>query len=146
MIWKSLAKYRDEGLLVARVGFGLGYIYFHGWSKLTDGPERWAGVGGAMSNYGIDFGHTFFGFMAAFAESVGGLCIALGLFFRPAAALICFTMITATLNHIATGRGSPAHAFKNATLFLGFIFIGPGKYSLDHLIERQLARRRARLT
>ena len=83
MIWDKLSKYQDIGLLVARLGIGLGLLFFHGWGKLIEGPERWKGVGGAMSNFGIDFGHTFFGFLASFSESVGGLLIAAGLFFRP---------------------------------------------------------------
>jgi putative oxidoreductase len=138
MIWKGLEKYRDVGLLVVRLGFGLGYIYFHGWSKLTGGPELWAGVGGAMSNFGIGFGHAFFGFLAALAETLGALLFAAGLFFRPASAVLCFTMFVATVNHIASGVGTPAHAFKNMWVFLGFMMIGPGKYSLDALLSRKL--------
>jgi putative oxidoreductase len=137
MIWNSLERYRDVGLLIVRLGFGLGFLFYHGWGKLTGGPERWAQVGGAMENLGIGFGHTFFGFMAAFSESIGGLLIAAGLFFRPVCALLWFTMVVAAINHYASGRGSPAHSAKNAFLFLGLIFIGPGKYSLDAMINRK---------
>jgi putative oxidoreductase len=140
MFWKDFEKHRDVGLLVLRLGFGLGFIFFHGWGKLVGGPERWAGVGGAMDSIGIGFGHTFFGFMAALSESIGGLLFAAGLFFRPVSALLCFTMLVASANHIVTDRGSPAHSLKNAAVFLGVIFIGPGKYSLDYLIERKLKR------
>ncbi len=122
-----LEKYRDIGLLIVRVGFGLGFIYFHGWAKLTGGPERWNRVGGAISNLGIDFGHTFFGFLAAFSESIGGLLFAAGFLFRPAAVLLACTMIVAATQHIVTGNGTPAHAVKNAFVSLGFILVGPGE-------------------
>jgi len=135
MIWETLDKYRDVGLLIVRAGFGFGFLFYHGWGKLVGGPERWAQVGGAMDNFGIGFGHTIFGFMATFSESVGGLLVGLGLFFRPACALLMITMFVATVNHYATGRGTPSHAAKNMLLFVGLLFIGPGKYSLDQWIS-----------
>lgn len=140
MIWNTLERYRDVGLLIARLGFGLGFFWFHGWPKLSAGPERWEGVGGAMSSLGIDFAPLFWGFCASLAESLGGLLIAAGLFFRPAALAIAVVMFVATVNHISTGRGSPAHAFKNASLFAGLFLIGPGRYSLDYVLARRFRR------
>jgi hypothetical protein len=83
------------GMLVLRIGFGLGFLFYHGWAKITGGPERWTGVGSAVSHLGIQFGHTGFGFIAALAESVGGILIAAGLLFRPAAVLIAVSLVTA---------------------------------------------------
>lgn len=125
-------RWMDAGLLVLRLGFGLGFTYYHGWAKLTGGPERWADVGSAVEHLGIGFGHTFFGFLAAFAESIGGLLIAAGFLFRPAALLVAGTMFVAWVMHITTGRGSPANAFKNLWVALGLALIGPGRYSIDH--------------
>lgn len=137
MIWNQLKRYEDVGLLILRLGVGIAFIVFHGWRKIAGGPEAWAQTGGAMDAVGIGFGHTFFGFLAAFAESVGGLCIALGLFFRPACLLVMLTMIVATNMHVVTGRGGPAHALKNAFFLFGLFFVGPGKYSLDALLTRR---------
>lgn len=129
----------DMGLLVLRLGFGLGFFYFHGWAKLSGGPERWAGVGGAVEHLGIGFGHTFFGFLGAFAESIGGLMIATGFLFRPAALLIAGTMFVAWVMHVTTGNGTPAHAFKNMWVALGLALIGPGRYSVDHWLRSRRA-------
>ncbi len=125
---------RDIGLLIIRVGFGLGFNWFHGWPKLQGGVQGWERNGQAMRNFGITFGYEWWGAAAMLAEFVGGICIALGLFFRPAAAALAFTMFVATTNHIVTGQGSPANAMKNAFLFVGLPFIGPGRYSIDHLL------------
>lgn len=130
MFWKVWERYSDAGLLIIRLGFGLGFIYYHGWGKLMGGPERWAKLGGAMGHLGIDFGHTFFGFMAAITESLGALFFALGFLFQPVLVLLAFTMVVAAVSHLA-GSGNPASALKNAFLFTGMIFTGPGRYSID---------------
>lgn len=139
MIGDRLSKYSDAGLLVFRLGFGLGFLFFHGWGKLIGGPERWEGIGSAMGMFGLNFGHTFFGFLAAFAESIGGIMIAAGLFYRPISAMLAFTMFVAMLRHFITGEGSPGHAFKNFFVLLGLMPLGPGKFSLDALLSKKFS-------
>ncbi|HMB91935.1 MAG TPA: DoxX family protein [Rhodothermales bacterium] len=136
MLWNGLSRYKDLGMLILRLGVGLGYAFIHGWGKISGGPERWAGIGEAMGTFGITFGYTFWGFMASFAEFVGGLLFAFGLFFRSMCALLAFTMLVATTNHLASGdswRGA-AHALKMMFVFTGMLFIGPGKYSVDAML------------
>lgn len=135
MIWTAIEKYRDAGLLVLRLGVGVSYMYFHGWGKISGGPETWARYGESMGHFGVTFWPTFWGFMAAFAEFFGGLFVATGLFFRPAVMLMFLTMAVATTGHVVTGRGSPAHSLKMAFVFAGLFVIGPGKYSVDAWIS-----------
>lgn len=137
-------RWYDIGLLVVRIGFGLSFTYFHGWRKLVSGPDGWANYGDVMEHIGIHFGHTFFGFLAAFSESIGGIFIALGLFFRPICLLLGFTMFMATLSHFVSGRGTPGHAMKNLFVLIGISLVGPGKYSLDAVADGWLRRRRNR--
>lgn len=135
MTRRSDGRWVDVGLLVVRLGFGLGFLYYHGWAKITAGPARWARVGSAVEHLGIHFGHTYFGFLAALAESVGGLFIAAGFLFRPIALLLAATMFVAWARHLITGQGTPAHAFKNMWVSLGLALIGPGRYSVDHWLR-----------
>ena len=140
MFWKAWERHYDIGILIVRVGLGIGFLVYHGWGKLVGGPEKWVAYGGAMSNLGINFWPTFFGFMAAFAESIGGLCIALGLFYQPMLALLAFTMGVAGLGHISSGRGNPGNALTFMVVALGMIFTGPGKYSLDAWLARRFGK------
>ena len=133
MPWTKLSRYTDLGLLIFRIGFGFGMLFFHGWEKLTTGPEQWQSLGQSMQIFGITTGYTVFGFLAAFAESIGAILIILGLFYRPAIAMIGFTMLVATLSLGMTGTGDPAHAFKNLFVCASMLLIGPGKYSIDDL-------------
>lgn len=125
----------DIGLLILRLGFGLGFVWFHGWGKITGGPALWSGIGGAMENFGITGGAQWWGLAAALAEAAGALCIAAGFLFRPMALALAFVMTVATVNHVVTGQGTPAHSFKNIWVFLGIAVIGPGRYSVDAWLE-----------
>ncbi|MGV3541531.1 MAG: DoxX family protein [Rufibacter sp.] len=129
---KNLYRYQEEGLLLLRIGIGVMFI-LHGWPKITGGPEKWEQVGGSMENLGITFAPTFFGFMAACADAVGGFLLLLGLFFRPITLLLFITMEVATIKHITAGDGFGGYsrALEAAILFISLFFIGPGRYSLD---------------
>ncbi len=115
-----------------RAGLGT-LMILHGYPKLIGGPEKWTKLGGAMANLGVHDFPVFWGFMAGFAEGIGGLLVVLGLFFRPACALIIFTMIIAAVSHFAKGDGldGGGHAVELAFAFFGLMFVGPGRYSLD---------------
>jgi putative oxidoreductase len=138
MVLGFLERYKDEGLLIIRIGLGIMFI-LHGLPKMTGGPERWIQVGGAMANLGINFAPAFWGFMAAFAELVGGACLLLGLFQQIACLLIAFTMLVAAIFHLKRGDGlmGASHAIEVGIVFLGLIFIGSGKYSFDALFKKK---------
>ncbi len=131
-MWKSLGKYRDFGLLLLRVGVGAMFL-FHGLPKLLGGPARWEKLGAAMGYLGIYAAPVVWGFLAGASEFFGGLCLILGLFFRPAALLLAITMAVAANMHLARGDGlqGASHAIEAGILFFSLIFIGPGRHSVD---------------
>jgi putative oxidoreductase len=133
MVFTWLSKYRDLGLLLLRVGLG-GMMILHGWPKLAGGVELWTKLGGAMSHLGITFLPAFWGFMAAASETVGGALLVLGFFFRPASALLFFTMLVATVMKYRVSRGDFmewAWPAEMAIVFLSLILIGAGRFSID---------------
>ncbi len=127
------------GLLILRIGIGIMFI-LHGAPKVLGGPEAWEKIGGNMTYLDINFGFVFWGFMAAMSEFAGGILIVIGLFFTPACILLLFTMIVATITHLAGGDGfvTASHAIESGILFFSLIFIGPGKYSLSKIFEKRV--------
>jgi putative oxidoreductase len=71
--------------------------------------------------------------MAAATEFVGGMCLMLGLLFRPVLGLFLVVMIVAFSSHVAAGEG-PWHAIEMATVFVALLVTGPGRYSVDALL------------
>ena len=131
-MWSGLNKYNDFALLLLRLGVGGLMIWLQGWPNLYRGLARWKVLGAHMKHLGITFLPAGWGFMAAFAESIGCLLFMLGLFFRPAALMLLITMIVAAVMEVnVNGWGRAHHALNLAILFAALIFIGPGKYSID---------------
>jgi len=129
--------HRDAGVFVLRVGIGLTMLLLHGYGKITGGSETWAMLGSNMSHLGISFAPKFWGFMAAFAEFFGSLFLVLGIFFRPAAAILAFTMIVAMSRHLSLPAGEPgagwngaSHALELCLVYVALFLTGPGRFSL----------------
>jgi putative oxidoreductase len=138
MVLTSLTKYRDAGLLILRLGVGLSFMLLHGLPKLQAGTEMWNQIGQTMGRFGIHFAPTAWGFIAALTEGLGGLLIAVGFLFRPACIMLIGVMFVAVTVHLDMPKDNPmggwagaSHALELGVVFLGLIFIGPGKYSID---------------
>jgi putative oxidoreductase len=128
--------YRDLGLLILRLGFGLAFVWYHGYPKLTGGPQVWAAIGDAVSNVGITFGYQIWGLLAALAETVGGLLFAAGLLFRPSCLALLVVMVMATIEQFSRPMPMPEHALKNAFVVAGMFLVGAGRYSLAKMFSR----------
>ncbi|MFT5969945.1 MAG: putative oxidoreductase [Flavobacteriales bacterium] len=135
MILSAFAPYKNLGLLIIRLGLGVMFM-LHGYPKLFGGYERWEFLGQQMQLIGINFIPTFWGFMASTSEFVGGLFFILGFLYKPTTLILTFTMIIASLYHISIGDGinGTSHPIEMAIVFIGLLFTGPGKYSLDKVI------------
>lgn len=132
-----IGKNKDLGLLILRIGFGLSMMIFHGFGKLKGGPELWEKIGSNMSNLGIDFFPVFWGFMAAFSEFFASFFIIIGIFFKPATALLIITMLVAVIRHLSLPEGESgagwsgaSHAIEFLILYIALFITGPGKYKI----------------
>ena len=121
------------GILLMRIGLGVMFM-LHGWPKIAGGPEKWAGLGGALANWGINFAPAFWGLMAGIAEFGGGILLLLGLFFRPACVFLFFTMVVAATMHLKNNDAFSdySHAIELGMVFFSLYFTGPGRFSIDY--------------
>ena len=134
---QAMKAYQNVGLLIFRLGLG-GMFMWHGFPKIFGGIEKWTALGKTMGTFGIDFAPAFWGFMSGFAEFFGGLLIVLGLFYRLACLMLVFNLGVAFISQMADGKGlmKASQSLEDGFSFLGALFVGPGKYSLDEYLEK----------
>ena len=122
-------------LLLIRLIFGLAMAY-HGWPKFQN-MTTWMGP-----DTGIP---TIFIALAAIAEFLGGIAIALGALTPIAAFGNACTMLVAALFHISKGDpfvskgagGSWELAGVYLVLSIAILLIGPGRFSVDALLTKK---------
>lgn len=131
--------WRDISYTLVRVI--IGYILFmHGWAKVTGAGV--AGVSAYMAKQGLEPG-VFFALAAMFLETVGGICVAIGLFTRFfAAALAVEIGIAFLVVHVSKGF-SAAQGGYEYVLLIGMVLFavairGGGPYSVDRAIGKEL--------
>lgn len=124
---------KDVGLLIIRIVIGGTMLAFHGIPKVLKGVENWEKIGSAMHNIGITFMTPAWGFAAIIAECVGAALIILGLFTRPTALVLAFTMLIAFISHLSKGDtlAASSHPLELMFIFIALAIAGAGKYSID---------------
>lgn len=129
---KKLVNNPDLGVLIFRLFVGLTMALVHGMTKMPPSD----GLIGAVTELGFPM-PVIFAWSAGLAEVVGGLLIAVGLFTRPAAFFLGFTMAVAAFGQ----HGNDGFAKQELALFflvscVLLIFQGAGRFSLDRMIRK----------
>ncbi|MGI8481817.1 MAG: DoxX family protein [Chthoniobacterales bacterium] len=130
----------DWAMLIFRVFIGVCFVV-HGLGKLgLVGPGNMAGFVGWLKSLGIPHPELQ-ARVAMLSELLGGTLIAFGLCTRAAAAVIFVTMtVAAVIGHKGGGylvtNNPPGneYAVNLALLMVVLVLLGPGHYSLDHLL------------
>jgi len=93
----------------------------------------WRALGAyALTPFNIDSGHVAVGGAGAFVQFLGGVCLALGAFFRPAAALL--TLVAAGALAARWKRDVPfvdwaAQAYAGVAC-VALLLAGPGRFAV----------------
>jgi putative oxidoreductase len=122
--------------LVLRLWVGLNMALSHGFGKISD-PGAFLASGGMAHFESLPLPQAW-GWFAIFAEFLGGLLLAAGLFTRLAALSIFGTMLGAAfVVHFDDPWSRKEMALAYAIMALVFVFKGGGKASLDALVFRR---------
>lgn len=112
----------------------------HGWAKIA--TYGMAGVSGMMAKQGLEPAMGF-ALAATFLETVGAICIILGLFTRFFAAALAIELLVALLavhlkNGFDVGKGGFEYILLLGIVMFAIAIRGGGPYSVDRLIGKEL--------
>jgi putative oxidoreductase len=133
------ASWRDIAYTLMRVVIGY-ILLMHGWMKV--GTFGVAGVSGMMAKNGLKPAAAF-AIAAMFLETVGAICIIIGLFTRFFAAAIAIELAIALLAlHLkagfAVGKGGYEYVLLLGIVMFAIAIRGGGPYSVDRWIGKEL--------
>ena len=128
----SKKTFQDLGLLWLRVLMGSGIAY-HGYGKVFGG--HLSGLIQGVGNMGFPYPEIF-AWAAALSEFLGGICIVLGLFTRPAAFFVFATMsVAAFIAHKSDPFATKELALAYWTMSGAILFLGAGKFHIQQLFK-----------
>ena len=121
----------ENGLAIIRVIIGI-FLIYHGTQAFV--TEEMKGYVQWLADLHVPM-PSVMPYVGKATELLGGLCLVLGLFTRVATIMLIinFTFITFVMGHgkIFTEN---QHPFLFVLLSLIFLFVGPGRWSLDYRI------------
>jgi putative oxidoreductase len=115
-----------------RIALGM-LMLGHGLGKIKGGATVWRSLGLAMGSFGVHWLPVMWGFLAACTEFFGGMAFVLGLGTRIASFFLIIVMCVALTMHIRKDDSFQiySHALTLLLLFISFLILGSGNWSLD---------------
>jgi putative oxidoreductase len=142
LVWPSLHKFYSPCSEIAyallRVVIGC-ILFMHGWAKFGAGAGA---VAAMMAKNGLEPASAF-AYAAMFLETIGAICIVIGLFTRFFAAALAIEMAIALLVvHLPKGFSAGQGGYEYVLLIGIVLFViairGGGRYSVDRMIGKEL--------
>jgi len=132
--------FADVAYTLMRIVIGYNLL-MHGWAKVSSQAGA-AGIAGYMAKQGLEPGAAF-AYAAIFLETVGAVCLIIGLFTRFFAAALAIEMAVALLVvHAAKGFSASGGGYEYV-LLIGIVLLvvairGGGPYSVDRMLGKEL--------
>ena len=120
----------DAGVLLLRISCGL--MLLHGWSKFTNFSE---GIKDWPDPFHLGMSVSYA--LTVFAELGCTIFLLLGLFTRVALIpLIIVMLVIVFIIHSEDPFADREHGIMYLLAYISLLFTGPGKYSIDKLIQK----------
>ncbi len=125
------------GLLIMRLGLAT-VLLIHTLPKLISGAHSWAGVGKIMNFISLDAPESFIGLVLLLLGVLGSISLLVGYFFRVACITLFIIFGIYFFNYFSIGYMTlMLWSAGLAAVFLGLIFVGPGRYAIAVKLEKK---------
>ena len=137
MLFNQQERRISFGLLIMRLGLAA-VLLIHAVPKLINGAAFWSIAGKNLSFMNTGLPLEVLGLILLILETLGGICLISGYFFRSTNIIMTVIYILYSLNYFNAGyKTLLLYAVGFIAVFFGLIYIGPGRYAVSVKIEKK---------
>jgi putative oxidoreductase len=133
----SQERKNNFGLLIMRLGLAAALLV-HALPRLFGGDPAWQSVGRTLNFINIGVPLTLLGLSFLLLAALGAVSLLFGYFFRIACTLLFMLFGLYFFNYFSVGYQTlMLWSAGLAAVFLGLIFVGPGRYAIAVKLEKK---------
>lgn len=137
ILFGSQERKTNFGLLFIRLGLAA-MLLLYSLPKLFAGAGAWKDIGTTLGFINIGVGPTILGLIVLLLEGAGSISLIFGYFFRIACTVLFVLFGLYFFNYFSIGyKTLMLWSFGIATVFLGLIYIGPGRFAIAVKLEKK---------
>jgi putative oxidoreductase len=137
LMFGSQERKTNAGLLIMRLGLAAALLV-HSLPKLIGGATAWQGTGTMLAFINVGLPPTLLGLIILMIEALGAVSLIFGYFFRVACVILFILFGLYFFNYFSINyKTLMLWSIGIAFVFLGMIFIGPGRYALAVRLEKK---------
>ena len=136
-MFSSQDRQSNFGLLIMRLGLAA-VLLIHSLPKLFAGNHSWQSVGTTLAFINVGVPEAILGFIMLLLGALGAISLMFGYFFRIACIILFIIFGLYFFNYFRIDYQTlMLWSAGLATVFLGLIFVGPGRYAIAVKIEKK---------
>ena len=136
-MFNSQDRQTNSGLLMMRLGLAA-VLLIHCLPKLFAGSPSWQSVGTTLGFINVGVPQTILGLVMLLLEALGAVSLLVGYFFRISCIVLFIIFGLYFFNYFRIGYQTlMLWSAGLAAVFLGLIYVGPGRYSIAVKLEKK---------